>query len=344
MTKPFDTQIVPATDEHLAKAAAYLKAGEVVGMPTETVYGLAANATDPAAIRKIFIAKGRPQDNPLIVHLAQTEQMADLVREIPKAAKLLADAFWPGPLTIILPKSARIPSETTGGLDTVAIRIPAHPIARALITACGFPLAAPSANLSGSPSPTTAAHVLADMAGRIPIIIDGGASTVGVESTVVMVSDDTVKLLRPGGITVEMLKNILPSVEIDNGVLHAVAEDTVAASPGMKYKHYAPKANVLLIESSIEQFRSYLNQHAKAGDYALVFEGEEQDLPIPALTYGKKEDPDTQAKALFAALRRIDECSARTVYARCPDKEGMGLAVYNRLIRAAGFQVLSLGD
>ena len=218
-------------------AAAILQNGGLVGIPTETVYGLAANALDGAAVAKIFAAKGRPMDNPLIVHISHFEQIYDLVREVPEAAKKLAEQFWPGPLTIILPKSARIPDEVSAGLDTVAVRFPSHPVARAVIDAAGVPLAAPSGNLSGHPSPTTAVHVMNDMDGRIEAVLDGGPCSVGVESTVVTLAEQPPRLLRPGGITLEQLRGVLGQVEMDDAVLHPLADGKRAASPGMKYKH-----------------------------------------------------------------------------------------------------------
>lgn len=339
----FQTEIVRPDAAQLERAAALLKGGDVVGIPTETVYGLAANAFDRAAIRKIFLAKGRPQDNPLIVHIEVFERLRELVSELPDTAVRLAERFWPGPLTMILPKSDRVPPETTGGLDTVAVRMPSHPTAQKLIAACGFPLAAPSANLSGSPSPTTAAHVYQDMNGRIPLILDGGACEVGLESTVIAVYPDKVRLLRPGGITVEMLRTAVPTVEIDDGVLHRIANDVRVASPGMKYKHYAPKARVVILEGTLLRFADYAQQH-KEGDgvYALLFEGEEHTVSVPSLCYGRADDPASQAKGLFACLRELDRLGAKTVYARCPEKTGVGLAVYNRLIRAAGFELIEL--
>ena len=227
--------------ENIARAAKLLAAGEVVAVPTETVYGLAANAYDKTAVRKIFSAKGRPQDNPLIVHIADFQDIYALVAEVPEAAKKLADAFWPGPLTVILPKSDKIP-DAVSGLATGAVRYPAHPVAQAVIQACGVPLAAPSANRSGSPSPTNAKYVLDDMDGRIPLILDGGGSQVGVESTVVTLATEVPRVLRPGGVTVEQLREVLGEVEVDDAVLHQLKAGETAASPGMKYKHYPPKA------------------------------------------------------------------------------------------------------
>ena len=325
-------------------AAAILQNGGLVGIPTETVYGLAANALDGAAVAKIFAAKGRPMDNPLIVHISHFEQIYDLVREVPEAAKKLAEQFWPGPLTIILPKSARIPDEVSAGLDTVAVRFPSHPVARAVIDAAGVPLAAPSGNLSGHPSPTTAAHVMNDMDGRIEAVLDGGPCSVGVESTVVTLAEQPPRLLRPGGITLEQLRGVLGQVEMDDAVLHPLADGKRAASPGMKYKHYSPKANVIILDGSLEHYIDYVNTHAGDGVAALCYDGEDKALQVPSICYGGEEDCGEQARELFDALRELDErLHAKTVYARCPEPEGVGLAVYNRLIRAAGFEVIDVG-
>ena len=329
----------------IGQAGDFLKEGGLVAFPTETVYGLGADALNKTASTKIYAAKGRPSDNPLIVHIADFEALKKITSYIPPQAKALADAFWPGPLTMILPRSPRIPASVSAGLGTVAIRMPSHPVARALITASGRPLAAPSANLSGSPSPTTAAHVMADMAGRIPAIIDGGACRVGVESTVITVSDDEVRLLRPGGITPAMLRTVVSTVTVDPAVTHPLAEGAHAASPGMKYKHYAPKAKVTLVKASPAAFAAFVNDKATAqpqGLMALCFDGEEGALTVPYLTYGRRDDAADQAHRLFDALRQLDERGAARAYATCPSEEGVGLAVYNRILRAAGFEVISL--
>ena len=324
--------------------AAILQDGGLVGIPTETVYGLAANALDGTAVDKIFTAKGRPMDNPLIVHISHFEQIYELVREVPESAKKLADRFWPGPLTIILPKSAQIPDEVSAGLDTVAVRFPYHPVARAVIDAAGVPLAAPSANLSGHPSPTTAAHVMNDMDGRIEAVLDGGPCSVGVESTVLTLAEQPPRLLRPGGITLEQLKSVLGRVEMDDAVLHPLANGKRAASPGMKYKHYSPRANVVILDGSLEHYIDYVNTHAEDGVAALCYDGEDTALRVPAICYGGEKDCGEQARELFEALRELDErLHAKTVYARCPEPKGVGLAVYNRLIRAAGFEVIDVG-
>lgn len=342
--KTYATRLLTDSPENIAFAANLLRRGELIGIPTETVYGLAADATNEQAVARIFEAKGRPQDNPLIVHMADLAELESLVTAIPDAAWRLAEAFWPGPLTMILPRSPRIPASVSAGLPTVAIRMPAHPVARALITACGRPLAAPSANRSGSPSPTTAAHVMADMAGRIPAVVDGGSCAVGVESTVVTVNEDGVRVLRPGGITPAMLQQVVSHVEVDSAVTRPLAEGAQAASPGMKYKHYAPKARVVLVKASPAAFAAFVNHKAAEdpkGLMALCFDGEETALTVPFLTYGRRDDSQEQARRLFDALRQLDERGASRVYAACPSQEGVGLAVYNRILRAAGFEVIS---
>ena len=328
--------------EAIEKAGELLRAGEVVAIPTETVYGLAANAYDGNAVSKIFKAKGRPQDNPLIVHIAKVETLSDLVAEVPEAAKKLASAFWPGPLTMILPKSEKIPDAVSAGLPTVAVRMPSHPVAHAVIEAAGVPLAAPSANLSGSPSPTNAKYVLEDMHDRIPLILDGCSSAVGVESTVITLATARPRVLRPGGITVEQLRALLGEVDVDDAVLHKLAEGVRAASPGMKYKHYAPRADITIVKGSFAEFRRFVETKEKDA-FVLCFAGEEKYFPH-AVTYGREDDGLSQANRLFDALRELDEQGANTVYARCPALSGVGLAVYNRLIRAAGFKIVEANN
>lgn len=330
-------------EEEIKTAGRLLKEGGLVAIPTETVYGLAANALNGKAVAAIFAAKGRPMDNPLIVHISQLDQWAPLVSEIPPRAMELAKRFWPGPLTIILPKSERIPDEVSAGQATVAVRFPSHPVARAVIDAAGVPLAAPSANLSGSPSPTEAQHVLADLDGRIDAVLDGGACDVGVESTVITLAQEIPRLLRPGGITPEQLSQVLGHVEVDPAVLNPLAAGEKVLSPGMKYKHYSPKANVVLVKGNRLSYMDYVNSRAKEGVFALCYNGEQSSLRVPAVTYGKQEDANEQARHLFDALRKLDELEAKVVYAHSPQPSGVGLAVYNRLIRAAGFEVVELG-
>lgn len=343
----FTPQILSPTELNIKKVANCLKNGEVVAIPTETVYGLAADALNAKAVEKIFLAKGRPQDNPLIVHINTVEMLNTIVSTIPKTALQLATCFWPGPLTIVLPRSANISNIVSGGLNTVGVRMPAHPIARAIITATNKPLAAPSANLSGSPSPTTAMHVLQDMNTRIPYIVDGGNCTVGVESTVLSLIDIPT-ILRPGFITAEEIASVLQTdVKIADAVIAPLKEDESAASPGMKYKHYSPKANIILLKGDFPSFKQFIeNKIAQTKEnemiWALCFEEDAPNLTTPYITYGRQEDSATQANALFSALRTLDEKGAKTVYARMPKKDGIGLAVYNRILRAAAFQVKEL--
>ncbi len=339
-----ETRLLLPTKENIELTAQALANGQLAAIPTETVYGLAANALDGDAVRKIFEAKGRPMDNPLIVHvsdLASVKNM-ELVSEIPPKAVKLAEKFWPGPLTIIMPKGKAIPNEVSAGLETVAIRFPSHPVTRALISAAGVPLAAPSANTSGSPSPTSAAHVMHDMSGKIPYIIDGGICEVGVESTVVTTVSDTPMLLRPGGITLEQLREAVGEVDVSEAVLFKLKEGQKAESPGMKYKHYAPKANLILIKSDDEKYIEYVNSRKNDNVGALCYDEDEENLSVKTFPFGKKNDFENQANRLFDALRSIDETNLTTVYGRCPETYGTGMAVYNRLIRAAGFEVIEL--
>lgn len=337
------TKVLLPTDENITLAARLLNDGEVVGMPTETVYGLAANAYDENAVEKIFLAKGRPQDNPLIVHIDCMERLYDVAAVVPDVALRLAERFWPGPLTMIFQKSEKIPLAVTAGLSTVAVRYPSHKVANALIREAGMPLAAPSANLSGHPSPTTAEHVFTDLNGRIPAILDGGSCEVGLESTVILLNDEeNITLLRPGGVTVEMLEDAVPHVCVDKGVLRELAEDEAALSPGMKHKHYSPRANVVILDCDFAGFKQFVEQHKDENVGAMVFDGEEKELSVPCVTFGAEDDPIIQAKLLFSSLRAVDDMGVSTIYARMPDKDGIGLAIYNRLLRAAGFSVLTL--
>lgn len=327
--------------EDISQAASILKDDGIVAIPTETVYGLAGNALKGSCVKKIYQAKGRPSDNPLIVHISDFSQWAPLVRAIPESALSLAEKFWPGPLTIILPKSDIIPDEICGGLDTVAVRMPSHETARAIITECGFPLAAPSANTSGRPSPTSAGHVKADLDGRIDAIVDAGECSVGIESTVISLATDVPRLLRPGGITPQMLIDVLGEIVIDDAVYNKLDEGVTPASPGTKYKHYSPAAGVILVKSSYEKYIAYARENADETTALLCFEGEEIS-DMKCVTYGKKDDPLSQAKYIFDALRRLDEIGAKKVFARFPENDGVGLAVFNRLIRAAGFNVIEI--
>ena len=332
-----DTLMLSPSEDDIQVAAELLKKSEVVAIPTETVYGLAANAFDEEAVRKIFKAKGRPCDNPLIVHISDLDMIKDIASEVPALAMKCAERFWPGPLTMIMPKSDRIPLVTSGGLDTVGIRFPSDRCAHRIIEKCGFPLAAPSANLSGSPSPTNAKRVFEDMNGRIAAIVDGGESEVGVESTVIAFENDGIRILRPGKISYEDLKTITDKVFVDHGVLERVAEGEIVRSPGMKYKHYAPKAEVVLLDGSAEHVRA----NSTDGCFCLVFSDKESVEGVPYLTYG--ESADEQAHWLFERLRQFDGMGAKKVFAHCPSQNGVGLAVYNRILRSAGFNVIELG-
>ena len=325
----------------IAAAGQLLKAGELVAIPTETVYGLAANALDPQAVEAIFSAKGRPQDNPLIVHIDDIAMLDMLCDGISDKARRLTQAFWPGPLTVILPRAKTVPSVVSAGLDTVAVRMPSHETARAIIHAAGVPLAAPSANLSGSPSPTTAARVAADMDGRIAAIVDGGDCAVGLESTVLSLCAETPTLLRPGGITPDQIEQVIGPIAIAESILRPLQEGEVVASPGMKYKHYAPRAQVTIVKGDAAAFAAFVNARAADGVMAMTFDGEEATLCVPFVTYGARDDDEAQARQLFEALRVADDLGASVLYAACPRTDGVALAVYNRLLRAAGFRVVS---
>lgn len=337
-----NTQVLKPDEKALALAGELLKNGELVGMPTETVYGLAANALNGEAVENIFKAKGRPMDNPLIVHIADISQVDDLVSCFPEKAKALAKAFWPGALTIIMPCSENVPSQVTAGLNTVAVRFPSHKTALEIIKSAGVPLAAPSANLSGSPSPTTAQHVYNDLNGRIPLIIDGGESNVGLESTVITVATEVPTLLRPGGITVEQLEEVIGKINIDKGVTQMLDVNAVVASPGMKYKHYSPKAHIVILKGSKAEYINYINNCNDSSTGALCYNSDIPQLNVPYVSLGDEVDYIGQAHNLFSALRQLDEMGLKTVYAHCPSTEGVGLAVYNRLIRSAGFEVIEL--
>ena len=337
------TELCPADEAGIRKGAELLLRGELVALPTETVYGIAADATSNEAVAKIFQAKGRPQDNPLIVHIADMEMLEGLVSQVPPRALELAKAFWPGPLTMIFPRGPKVCDAVCAGLDTVGIRMPSHPVVQAIIRQSGLPFAAPSANLSGSPSPTNAADVWQDMDGRLPLILDGGPSQVGVESTVVAVMGEKPMILRPGYVTKEQMEEVLgEEVLLNHAITEKLAEGEVARSPGMKYKHYAPRAEVTILKGSLERYTEYVGQHRDEGVWCLCLEGEEALLPLPCVTSGRQGDGAAQAHDLFTALRLLDAKGARKVYARCPEQEGVSLAVYNRLIRAAAYRVVEL--
>lgn len=329
------TELCQADDASIRRAAALLRAGELVAFPTETVYGLGADALNGEAAARIFAAKGRPADNPLIAHIAGESGLAGLIAGEPCAcARKLMRAFWPGPMTLIFPKSPRVPREVTAGLDTVAVRMPSHPVARALISAAQTPIAAPSANRSGRPSPTTAAHVLEDMEGRIPLILDGGPCEVGLESTVVDVTGARPRILRPGGVTLEMLEGIVGDVDVDEGVLHQLQAGSQARSPGMKYKHYAPKGEVTIVTGP-RAAQEIARLYDAADGRAAILAFSQADYGARRV-YRLKNAPGE----LFAALRQLDEDGMETIYAEDVPTTGVGLAVMNRLMRAAAFRVV----
>lgn len=333
-----NTKILSISEYDIALAGEILSNGGLVAFPTETVYGLGANALNEKSVKSIYTAKGRPSDNPLIVHVAKKEDIAPLVKEITPKAQSLIDAFFPAPLTIILPKSDLVNDTVSGGLDTVAVRMPENEIARRVIEASGCPIAAPSANTSGLPSPTKAKYVIDDMMGKIDAIIDGGDCEFGVESTVITLAIDVPTILRPGAVTKEMIESVIGDVEIASAVLEGMKQDEVAASPGMKYKHYSPKARVMIVDADKSAYEDFVN--SKKDAFALCFEGDE--VSIPHLTFGKENDDLSQARELFDKLRQLDEMGAKRVYARVPSITGVGMAVYNRLIRAAAFTVIDL--
>lgn len=333
-----ETKLFGTSEYDIAEAGKMIAEGKLVAFPTETVYGLGANALNEEAVRNIYLAKGRPSDNPLIVHIAEKEDIVPLVKEVTPKAKALIDAFFPAPLTIILNKSDKVGKVVSGGLDTVAVRMPKNEIARKLIKASGCPIAAPSANTSGLPSPTRVKYVIDDMMGKIDGIIDGGDCEYGVESTVITLATDVPTLLRPGAITKEMIEAVIGEITVAPAVLEGMKNDEVAASPGMKYKHYAPKAKVVIVNADKKEYEKFVN--AQKGVFALCFDDDE--VTIPKVTFGRENDDLSQAKELFDALRELDEMGAKKVYARIPHKDGVGMAVYNRLIRAAAFCIIDL--
>ncbi len=361
-----NTQLLEPRD--LDRAAEIIRSGGLVGIPTETVYGLGADGLNPVAVRSIFQAKGRPQDNPLILHIADATWLERYCEDIPETAWRLAKRFWPGPLTMILKCKRRTPEDleelkrgpvcsathfgprvvpdvVTAGLDTVGMRCPAHSICRAVIKAAGRPIAAPSGNLSGRPSPTTARHMLDDMDGRVDAILDGGDCQVGVESTIVDLTCTPPRLLRPGGVPLEELWDVLDDIEVDDAVIRPLEEGEKPKAPGMKYRHYAPRAPVTVIMGDCLRSAEYILEHISDNywdgvicfnEYAHWF----QEHPVEQL--GGARDSWEQARRLFRALRAMDEAGVKRIWAQCPDTSGMGLAVVNRLSKAAGFHIIQV--
>ena len=332
----------PESDPNAVRdAAAILRRGGLLGIPTETVYGLGADALNEDAVSRIFLAKGRPQDNPLIIHVPDASWLESYCRDVPPAAYQLAERFWPGPLTMILPRRDIVPLQTTGGLETVGVRCPNHPVTLAIIEAAGVPIAAPSGNTSGRPSPTTAAHMIEDMDGKIDGIVDGGPCTVGVESTIIDLTVTPPRLLRPGGLPLESLRQVLGEVAVDKAVTGLLAAGERPRAPGMKYRHYAPHAPVTVVtgepERSARRIQGLLSDTAGVicfGEYAPLFPGHIIHKLGPAA------DKSAQARHVFDALRTFDGTDVTEIFAQCPDDGGLGLAVANRLKKAAGFHLI----
>ena len=348
------TKILPPTNENIEYAARILKEGGLVAVPTETVYGLAANALDKTAVNNIFKVKKRPADNPLIVHISSINEIPDSIN-IPEPAQKLMDAFWPGPLSVVLPKPPEIPDIVTAGLDSAAFRVPSNPVALRIIKSAGVPLAAPSANSSGRPSPTSAEHTAQDIGGKIPLIIDGGHCTVGIESTVVRIQNNKVHILRPGMITVQMMEEL----GIDTAECAGIADitginntkenfknkdpmDPRPRSPGIKHRHYSPNAEVILVKSNkhnkpaLEAFIAYVKEHGGDRVFAMVYEGEQNMVEnAKAVVFGKRSNPKSLAHSFYSCLREVDNQNGKTLYIRCLDEKEMGSAVYDRITRAA---------
>ena len=342
-TRIIKIEDVEAQRADIDLAASILKDGGLVVIPTETVYGLGGDGTNPASSKKIYEAKGRPSDNPLIIHIA-TPRDAEEYAHTNKLYYRLADAFMPGPLTVILPKKDTVPYETTGGLDTVAIRCPSHPVAHAIIERAGVPIAAPSANISGRPSATSSEYVIEDFDGRVDMIIDGGDCEIGLESTIVMIKDDSLVLLRPGAVTFDALSCVCESVEISPTIEGVLREDEHPLSPGMKYKHYAPSAPLVLLDGDDENVLEFLIREQEHKRCAIICYDEEvatlsDKLLLPI---GAKSDLTSHGKMIFARLRQCDRLSPEIIYAHLPEKSGLGLALYNRMIRAAAHTVLKI--
>ena len=345
------TEIVKIDSEHIEedrirRAGDIIKEGGLVAFPTETVYGLGGDALDADSSRKIYAAKGRPSDNPLIVHIADFADLEKIVTEVPKEAVQLADAFWPGPLTMILNKNEKVPYETTGGMDTVAIRMPSHPVARAFIRAGGGYIAGPSANTSGKPSPTLAEHVALDLDGKIPMILDGGEVGIGIESTIVDLTEDVPMILRPGYITPEMIEKVIGEVKVDPGI---IASDSAKKpkAPGMKYKHYAPKADLVLVDGEsgavVEKINALAQEMEAQGKKVGIIATDETEKYYKTgeiLSIGARDDEDAIARHLYRILREFDDMDVEQIYSESFETPRIGQAIMNRLLKAAGHQVI----
>ena len=334
------------TQNDIERAAQILRDGGLLGIPTETVYGLGANGLNPEAVANIFRAKGRPQDNPLILHIPDAAWLERYCRNIPDTAYILAEKFWPGPMTMVLERKELVPDVVTAKLETVGMRCPAHDLCRAIITAADVPVAAPSGNTSGRPSPTNAQHMLEDMDGKIDAIIDGGACQVGVESTIIDLTCNPPRVLRPGGVTLEQLQEVLGEVEVDAAVVRLMGAGEQPKAPGMKYRHYAPKAPVTVVAGDADKSSHYIAAHAGSEDGIICFDEfaqllqEETGRKVKRI--GSVNDKEEQARHIFDALRAFDRTDVPAIWAQCPDTAGIGLAIANRLNKAAGFHIVEV--
>lgn len=348
-----DTEIIKIDEQNIdmsliKKAGQIIKTGGLVAFPTETVYGLGGDALNPKSSKRIYTAKGRPSDNPLIVHISKWESLKEIVEDIPFSAKALADKFWPGPLTMIMKKSSKVPMETTGGLDTVAVRMPVNKIALALIEAAGGYVAAPSANLSGRPSPTSVKYVIEDMANRIDVIIDGGDANIGLESTIVDLTENPPLILRPGYITESQLETVLNGVKVDRGIL---GEDSniKPKAPGMKYRHYAPKGSLTIVSGSSENVIDYIishtEEHVKQGQKVGII-GTDENLKRYSAdsikSVGSVKDEEKIAHRLYNILREFDDENVDIIFSESFEEGELGTAIMNRLLKAAGYQIVQL--
>lgn len=332
----------------MEEAAEIIRSGGLVAFPTETVYGLGADALNARASERIYEAKGRPSDNPLIVHVAEFKALEQIAEDVPPEAKVLSDAFWPGPLTMIVRKNDRVPRETTGGMDTVAVRMPSHPVALELIRRSGGYIAAPSANTSGRPSPTLAEHVAEDMNGRIPMILDGGPVGIGIESTIIDLTEDIPMVLRPGYITPDMLREVIGEVRMDPGII-AADSDRKPKAPGMKYKHYAPRADMILIDGDEERVVEKINALAReaeaSGKKAGIIATDETKGRYDrgeVVSIGARQDEDAIARHLYRILRQFDDMEVDVIYSESFATPRIGQAIMNRLLKAAGHQVITV--
>lgn len=329
------------TESVIEQAAETIKNGGLVAFPTETVYGLGADGLNGEAVKSIYAAKGRPSDNPLILHISDESMLLGIVEAVNETARVLIDAFWPGPLTLVFPKTDKVPKETSGGLSTVAVRFPAHPLAQKLIAKSGTPIAAPSANSSGKPSPTKAEHVFEDLNGRIDWILDGGACEIGVESTVVDVTGEKPVILRPGKITIEQISKLFEGTTYDRHLIAELGEVVAPKSPGMKYKHYAPKGKIEILAGTTEAMQNYINSHDGEKTAVLTFDQykiEHKNI----YSLGNILNPEEGCAKLFDYFRTFDALGIEHIFAAMPEKSGVGFALYNRLLKAAGGKVISL--